>query len=226
MGEPRAGLRLQLVVRDVLGRERKRFIDVEPEIGGALAGDAVQEVDRYVVKVGITEIVEGTPDVVRSRLTLEHLQEVLLEALRSERDPRHTARAQELRQLRRHRLGVRLHRQLQGRRHCFEQPPKGVGIGEGRRSPAEEDGLEPAGEHRPFELELGQERLDVTLVQAVSPHDRHEVAIAAAVSTERQVHVQVADETGHRQSQASGARSPARRPGRQTGVENEGAPTW
>jgi len=45
VGEPRPLLGLELVVRDVLRCERKRFVDVSREGGGALAGNPVQEVE-------------------------------------------------------------------------------------------------------------------------------------------------------------------------------------
>ena len=45
VGEPRPRHRLELVVREVLGPERKRLVDVSLEVGGALAGDPVQEIE-------------------------------------------------------------------------------------------------------------------------------------------------------------------------------------
>ena len=104
MGEARARLRLELVVRHVLRRERERFLDVELEGGGALAGDPVQEVERDVVKIGITQMVEGAADVIRPGAALEDLEEVWLEALGTERDTRHPRLTEKLGELRRDRL--------------------------------------------------------------------------------------------------------------------------
>jgi hypothetical protein len=93
VGEPRARLRFQLVVRNVLRRECERFIDVVLEVGGALAGDPVQKIQRDVVKTGITQMVERAPDVVRAGPALEHTQEVRTESLRAERDAGHSSLA-------------------------------------------------------------------------------------------------------------------------------------
>jgi len=59
----------------MLGPEREGFGEVTCEIGGLLARDAVDEVDRDVVKTGITQSVEGAPDVVRRGNTVEDGEE-------------------------------------------------------------------------------------------------------------------------------------------------------
>ena len=51
------------------------------QIGGALARDPVDEIERDVVKVGITESVDRASDVVRCRLPFEYGEEPWLEAL-------------------------------------------------------------------------------------------------------------------------------------------------
>ena len=43
----------------MLRPERQRLVDVGGQIGGALAGDPVDEIERDVVKVGITESVDA-----------------------------------------------------------------------------------------------------------------------------------------------------------------------
>jgi hypothetical protein len=53
MSEARARLRLQLVAGQVLRPKRDRLTQVTLEVGGALAGNAVDEVEGYVVKLGI-----------------------------------------------------------------------------------------------------------------------------------------------------------------------------
>ena len=50
----------------MLRLERQRVAQIGVEIGGALAGDPVDEIERDVVKPGITKSVDGAPDVVRS----------------------------------------------------------------------------------------------------------------------------------------------------------------
>ncbi len=69
----------------MLGLERESIGEVGVEVGGALAGDAVDEIERDVVKTGITETVHGAPDVFRACAALEHLQEPRLERLRAKR---------------------------------------------------------------------------------------------------------------------------------------------
>ncbi len=75
--EAGAGLCLELVCGDVLRLEREGLGEVAFEVGGALAGNPVDEIERNVVESGITENVDGAADVVRSGNTLEHVQKVL-----------------------------------------------------------------------------------------------------------------------------------------------------
>src|SRR5207253_4339056 len=76
VGEARPRLRLELVAGEVLRLEREGVVEVGGEIGGALAGDPVDEIEGDVVKSGITEMMHGTPDVVRTGNALEHPQEL------------------------------------------------------------------------------------------------------------------------------------------------------
>ena len=64
-------------------------------------------------------------------------------------------------------------------------------LGQRRRAAAEVDRLEPRGEQRLLERELGEDRLDVAAVLPVVADDGDEVAVAAARRAERQVDVQV-----------------------------------
>ena len=89
VGEARPRLRLELVAGEVLRLERERVAEVGLEVGGALAGDPVDEIERDVVKSGITEMMHGAPDVVRAGNTLEHLQQLRPEGLGAERNARH-----------------------------------------------------------------------------------------------------------------------------------------
>ena len=75
VGEPRARLRLELVQGEVLGRERQSLREVMVEIGGLLARDPVDEIERDVVERGITKSMERASDVVRSGNALEHLEQ-------------------------------------------------------------------------------------------------------------------------------------------------------
>ena len=70
----------------MLGLERERLGEVALEVGGALAGDAVDEVERDVVEAGITESATARADVLGAGAPLEHREQVRLEALRAERD--------------------------------------------------------------------------------------------------------------------------------------------
>src|SRR5207237_2669217 len=103
---PRLGL--ELVAGQVLRPERERLVEVAREVGGALAGNPVQEVERDVVKRGITKMVEGAPDGLGTGAPLERLEEMGPEALRAERDAVHAGPPQKRRERRRHRLRVRL----------------------------------------------------------------------------------------------------------------------
>ena len=69
----------------MLGLERERLGEVGVEVGGGLAGDAVDEIERDVVKSGITENVHGAADVFGLRAALQHGEKSRLEALRAQR---------------------------------------------------------------------------------------------------------------------------------------------
>ena len=77
----------------MLGCERQRLREIELEVGGALAGNAVEEVERDVVEPSVAKKADGSPDVVGARPPLEHGQEMRLEALRPERHAAHAGRA-------------------------------------------------------------------------------------------------------------------------------------
>ena len=91
VGEPRARFRLELVEGEVLGRERQSLREVAIEIGGLLARDPVDEVERNVVERGITKSMHRASDVVGSGNTFEHFEQPGGERLGAERDPRHAA---------------------------------------------------------------------------------------------------------------------------------------
>ena len=93
MCEARPRLGLELVAGEVLGLERDRLVEVALEVGGALARDPVDEIERDVVESGITKTVDGAPDGVRPRAPLERREQLRLEALRAERDAVTPARA-------------------------------------------------------------------------------------------------------------------------------------
>ena len=129
---------------------------------------------------------------VRARAALEHVEQVRLEALRAERDAVDPVLAQQRGQLGRDRLGVGLDRRLRRVGKPVEQARERVGLGEGRRAAAEEDGLDLVREQTALELELRQQRVDVVAVLAVVARHGDEVAVAAAVGAEGQVDVEVA----------------------------------
>ena len=72
VGEARARLGLELVAGEVLRPERERLVEIAVEVGGALARDPVDEIERDVVEAGIAENVDGAADVVGLRAPLEH----------------------------------------------------------------------------------------------------------------------------------------------------------
>src|SRR5579859_3860935 len=75
MCEARPGLGLELVAGQVLRLQGERLVQVALQVGGALAGNPIDEIERYVVNFGITKSVHGTPDVGGRRAALEHRQE-------------------------------------------------------------------------------------------------------------------------------------------------------
>ena len=84
----------------MLRLERERLREVVVEIGGALAGNAVDEIERDVVESGLAQRVHGAPDVVRRCLPLEHVEQAGLEALRAQRHARHAVRTEKRRHAR------------------------------------------------------------------------------------------------------------------------------
>ena len=92
----------------MLGLERERLGEVPLEVVPGLAGNPVQEVEREVVEAHLTEVGGRATHVVGSRPPLENVEEVRLEALRPERDPRHAVAAEECGDLGSDRLGVGL----------------------------------------------------------------------------------------------------------------------
>ena len=60
----------------MLRLERECVVEVGFEIGGALAGYPVDEIERDVVKSGIAEMMHGASDVVRLGNTLEHVEQL------------------------------------------------------------------------------------------------------------------------------------------------------
>ena len=73
----------------MLRLEREGVVEVGFEIGGALAGDPIDEIERDVVKSGIAKMMHGASDVVRLGNTLEHFEQPRPErsARRARRDP-------------------------------------------------------------------------------------------------------------------------------------------
>ena len=100
--------------------------------------------------------------------------------------------AQQGREAGRHGLRIRLDGDLSRGRQAGEQARERSGLGEGRRAAAEEDGVHIVREPPALELQLGEQGIDVGIVVAVTPDHGDEVAVAAPVRAERQVHVEVA----------------------------------
>ena len=84
MREPRARLGLELVQGEVIGRERQSLREIMVEVGGLLARDPVNEIERDVVERGITKSMKGTADVVRCGNALEDLEKARCEGLSAE----------------------------------------------------------------------------------------------------------------------------------------------
>ena len=192
VGEARPRLRLELVTGEVLRLERDRLGEVSLEIGDALAGNAVDQVEGDVVEACAAERPDRAADVVGARLPLERLEQVRLEALRAERDAIDPVFAQQRGELGRDRLRIGLDSRLHRAGKSGQESRERRRLREGRRAAAEEDRLDLAREQAALELELRQQRVDVAAVLAVVSGDGDEVAVAAAVGAERQVDVEVA----------------------------------
>ena len=175
----------------MLRPERDRLSEVAREILGALARDAVDQVERDIVEARLAERGHRAADIVGAGPTFERLEQVALKALRSERDPVDTVFAKHLGQSRRHRLRICLDGRLRGTRKGGEKPGERRGLRERGRAAAEEDRVDLVREHVALELQLGEQRVDVAAVLAVVARDCDEVAVAAAVRAERQVDVEV-----------------------------------
>ena len=76
--ETRSRFRFQLVAREVLGAEGQSLVEIPFEVGGLLAGDPVDEIEADVVKAGITQMVERSPDVLRPGAPVENVEEARL----------------------------------------------------------------------------------------------------------------------------------------------------
>src|SRR6266511_4107494 len=145
-------------------------------------------------------MVERAPDGVRLGNTLEHLEQMRLEALHSERDAVDAAASQRTRKLRGHRLGIRLDRDLTAERQPSEQALEGTRLRERRRAAAEKDrlGLGLGREQAALQRQLGEQRIDVATVLRAAADHGDEVAVAAPMRAEREMHVEVPDATaGH-----------------------------
>ena len=201
MCEPCPGLGLELVAGQVLGLEGEGLAQVTSKVGGALAGDAVDQVERDVVKLGITQSVHGAPDVVRGRAALEHGQQVQAEALCAHGHAVDPAVREPPGQVRREGFRVRFDRHLRRRRQRVQEARERVRFGERRRPTSQVDGLERVREDVALQIELSQKRIDVRVVRSAAADDGHEVAVTAAMRAEREVHVEVphpAHDTGFR----------------------------
>ena len=195
--EAGARLRLELVAGEVLRLELERRAQVGVEVGGALARDPVDQVERDVVEAGRAQSGDRAAHVVRAGLAVEHLEQAGLEALRAEGDARHAGLAQERGERGRDGLRVRLDGHLGRGRQGSQQARELRGLGERRRAAAEEDALQPRRKHLALERELGEQRVDVRAVLPAPPDDRDEVAVAAPRRAERQVHVQMPGARAH-----------------------------
>src|SRR5204862_8181491 len=136
-------------------------------------------------------MVEGTPDGVRLGNTLQGGEQVRTEALHAHGHAIDTEAAQSARELLCHGFRVGLDAELAGRRQRTQEAFERGWFRERRRAAAEEDRLERRREQLPLERQLAQQRVDIRAVLAAASHDGDEVAVAAAVRTEGQMHVEM-----------------------------------
>ena len=74
-----------------------------------------------------------------------------------------------------------------------QEPFELTRVGERRCPAAEEHRVHLVRQHAPLELQLGEESIDVCRVLTLPPDHRDEVAVAAPMRAEREVHVEVPD---------------------------------
>jgi len=171
----------------VLGPERERLVYVGVEIGGLLPRDPVDEIQRNVVKSGITKMIEGSSDVVRTGTRSSTLSSAAWNVWA----PRETRLTPD-RRSRPASAGVTVSgfastvTSAEAGKPC-EQALQLRRLGESGRPTAEEDGFELRREQLPLQFELGQQAVDVGGVLAPTADYRDEIAVAAAVGAERQV---------------------------------------
>jgi hypothetical protein len=216
VGEPGSRFRLQLVAGEVLRLEGDGVCEVRLEIGGALARNAVDEIERDVVETGITKSVHCPPDVVRTGNAFQRLQEVRPERLRADGDTGDAVPPEEFRQLGRDGLRVGLDGQLVDTGKRAEHTGERRRLREGRRPPAHEDGLDASREAPALLLELGEECVRIRAMLLPPADGRHEVAVPAPVDAEREMDVEVPDTAGHLERRPGGSKK-RRRVGRGDG---------
>ena len=176
----------------MLRLEREGVAEIGFEIGGALAGDPVDEIERDVVKSGITKMMHGAPDVVRTGNTLEHAQQLGLEGLRAERDARDAG----ARAARAASSGVTVSgfastvTSAAGGSASSRRTSSGSAVNVGVPPPRKIVSSSGASSARSSSSSREQ-RVDVGAVLPGAADDGDEVAVAAAVRAERQVHVEM-----------------------------------
>ena len=111
----------------MLGLERERLGEIAFEVGGALAGDPVDEIEGDVVKPGITKMVERAPDVLRPGPPLEHVEQALWKLCAPSETRVTPASRRSARELGRDRLRVRLDRHLLGGGQRLDEPTSSAG---------------------------------------------------------------------------------------------------
>ena len=188
--EARARLRLQLVRGQVLGLEREGLGEVAFEVGGALAGDPVDEVERDVVESGIAQDVERHAGRRRGRATRSSTSSRCgVEALRADRHTVDTVSAQKRGELGRHRLRIRLDGHL-ARRPGSAASSRSSAAGSVKVGVPPPRKIVSSRGAAPARARAREQRVDVAPVLAAG-RDGDEVAVAAAMRAERQVDVEM-----------------------------------
>ncbi len=146
----------------MLRLEGERLGEIALEVGGALAGDAVDEIERDVVKSGIAKSVHGAPDVVRVRLPARASRAGAGAKLCAPSETRFAPPARSKAAS----SGVT----VSGFASTVTSPAAGsaassrasaAGLRERRRAAAEEDGLDVIGEPVALEGQLREQCIDV-----------------------------------------------------------------
>ena len=194
--EARAGLRLELVVGEVLGLQRECLVDVAVELGAAHARHAEEQVEREVRHARSPQAADRLAHALGGGAPLEHLELRVRRTTARRATPARRGAASAAASSSSTVSGLTSTVTSGAAGRPSSSAPSRPRAEQRRRAAADEHRLERGREPLALLCQLGQHGRDVALVQRAVARHGHEVAVAAAVRAERDVHVEVADQLG------------------------------